>query len=181
MKLEIKSSLGPTVIIVRSATENLMKSKTCFRGKNKALAGNFSSFDNSDDVFKQSIVLEELLLDLPEAIKENFRLNSITIEFDSMVGWSGTDHIKKYGTADLERFNLNKKAIGLRVKINRRRILAPKTNLMTIVYEVKKENNKILIIIHSFYPGPDIGEILGNVSKREQCVFFDWDHPGSLD
>ncbi len=179
MKLEIQSSLGPVVIIVRIATENLMKKKTCFRGKDKACAGNFFLFESPEEIFKQQIVLESLLLDLPEAIRENYESNSIEVEFEFPIGWSGTDNIKKYGTADLEKFNLNKKASGLRIKINRRRILAPITNLMTVVYEVKNEDGKILVIIHSFYPGPDIGEIIGNVSNREQRVFFDWNHPGS--
>jgi hypothetical protein len=28
------------------------------------------------------------------------------------------------------------------------------------------------------YPGPDIGELVGDVSARENVVFFDWNHPG---
>jgi hypothetical protein len=35
------------------------------------------------------------------------------------------------------------------------------------------------VTIFSAYPGPDIGEVRQDVTKRERVVFFDRNHPGA--
>jgi len=34
------------------------------------------------------------------------------------------------------------------------------------------------VVIKSIYPGNDIGDLEGNITKREGVVFFDSNHPG---
>ena len=96
------------------------------------------------------------------------------------VGWESTSALSDYKEDDLERFTINRRSKGLRVKMCRTDLLAPKTCELTIVYELKIEDDKLVAIIHSIYPGQDIGELRGNVTVREKRVFFDWNHPGQI-
>jgi hypothetical protein len=33
------------------------------------------------------------------------------------------------------------------------------------------------VFIHSIYTGPDIGQLWGDVTERENAVFLDWENP----
>ena len=94
------------------------------------------------------------------------------------VGWPGTDELTKYKPEDLEEFSPNRHSKALRVKKDRLDLLVPLTNFVTLVYELRPERYQTAIIVHSMYPGKDIGELHGNITEREKVVFFDWDHPG---
>lgn len=57
-------------------------------------------------------------------------------------------------------------------------ILAPQTYDLTIIYQFMFFDKKPKVFIHSMYPGYDIGELIGDITKRENRIFFDWNHPG---
>jgi hypothetical protein len=63
------------------------------------------------------------------------------------------------------------------------RYKAPLTNKLTVVFEFQlaTEDRPHLMIVHSLYPGEDIGELSGDITENEGRVFFDWDHPGADD
>jgi hypothetical protein len=169
----------PISILLNDATWNRLKD-TCFRGTNKALAGNFSKWHNHNEMFckPENFIREQLLADADEAIKKHTRTNSFSIHFGEYIGWSSTENRGQHSAMWLEQFNINKRATGYRVKTDWQNILAPKTMILTIIYEVKYEDDQIVLIIRSMYPGPDIGELIGDVSALENIVFFDWNHPG---
>ncbi|MDQ5969063.1 MAG: hypothetical protein QG579_220 [Patescibacteria group bacterium] len=165
-------------IVTRYHTKERLAS-TCFRGADVRKAGNFSRWDCIEKVLEDASVLEELLDDLNEAcLDRNLGTSSLNIECPEIVGWESTDNIDRYTPDDLEHFNLNRKGHGLRLKLDRTDIRAPKTHMLTLVYELKSEDGNFVALIHSIYPGVDVGDLVGNVTKREGRIFFDWGHPG---
>ncbi|HRH27011.1 MAG TPA: hypothetical protein PLZ99_02530 [Parcubacteria group bacterium] len=165
-------------LVVRDKTIERLKN-TCFRGPNLALAGNFLAWVNMKAFLNNSRVIQEILSEAREINLVGFSLTrSIEVNLDHPIGWSSTAELDKYPQEDLEEFFLNRHATALRVKMGNHKYKAPKTNTVTIVFEFKDEGDSFVIVIHSIYPGIDIGELNGDVSKRENVVFFDWNHPG---
>jgi hypothetical protein len=172
-------SLGATVIVVRQQTQDRLATK-CFRGKPANRAGNFLRWQNAHELFESEFVTQSILADVSEAYAKKSRTNSVCIDFGSHIGWSGTDDLGKYKTEDLERFEPNRRSWALRVNLGSGgRLPAPPTSFLTIVYEIREEPGQVAVIVHSMYPGKDIGELVGNITERENCVFFDWEHPGA--
>ncbi len=165
-------------IIVRNNTEARLRTK-CFRGTTIKRAGNFFRWDSAESLFSDQEVLEQFLEELDDAWQDqDFGTHSVTITHPLFVGWEGTDELIYYSLDDLERFDLNRKSWGLRVKQERGHLLSPKTQELTIVFEFKREKERAVAVIHSLYPGCDVGELIGDVTEREQRVFFDWNHHG---
>ncbi len=175
-------------IIVRHTTETRL-AITCFRGRTRRLAGNFKAFSRSPDVFDHQLILEGVRMNTLDEIHDLLREQdrkkfvsefSCTIDVKRPIGWESTDEIGKYPSDVLEVFHPNRKSTALRVKPSCTSILAPLTSLVTLVCElVLEEDDAWAIIVHTMYPGSDIGELKDDVTQREQRVFFDWDHPGA--
>lgn len=177
---------GQSVCIVARTSTKQRLSTTCFRIDDdqqlKTLAGNFARWRCIEDILNDHWVGKEFLLEVAQLLKEKdcTTVHSVEIPHADSVGWSSTAPLREWRKfPDLERFQLNNKCYGLRVSPNRTDVLAPVTHCLTLVFELKIEVNKPVVIIHSVYPGVDIGYLVGNVTEREQCVFFDWSHKGS--
>lgn len=181
MFLSQKTKSGKTVaIVVRTITKERL-SKTCFRGGNLPCAGNFMHFTCADDVFDDKFILSQLLAEVEVMLKEeDFGQHSLEIDYPEPVGWDSTDEKRKYRIKDLEEFAPNNKSTALRIKPSLVNLYAPQTKRLTIVYEFKLEDGKPAVVVHSIYPGKDIGQLRGNVTQRENRIFFHWDHPGQL-
>lgn len=173
--------------ITNRARDRLMT--TCFRpeGRVQNLAGSFSVWDSPENFFQDSLVQDELICHADElAAEAEYGTHSVTLSvFDKWLGWESTDQIERYTDFgilhELEKFNPNRKSNALRFPLRLKyKFKAPATNKVTVVFEFRpdKEDDGFLFIIHSVYPGEDIGELVGNITEREQRVFFDWDHPG---
>ncbi len=177
MHLVIQSKdLGRVTVTMREETKQRLAT-TCFRG-GKNLAGNFSQWENAEKLFAEEDVIQALLADANQAMQERSSTNSFSINWRTPVGWSGTDDFKKYSQKDLTNYNPNRRSSALRVRIGHQ-LPAPRTDILTIVYEITQRVNPG-IIIHTIYPGRDIGELEGKITDRENVVFFDWNHPGAL-
>ncbi len=179
MFIKINTSvMGPVAVIVRDQTKQRLAG-TCFRGFPTERAGNFHIVWNDvHDVLNCDFIKEKLLISAHESLKEKRWSDSLHIDCENVIGWSGTDDLGKYKPEDLEPFNPNRRSTALRVRISRTDLLAPQTNFVTLVYEVRPEGHQTAIIVHSMYPGKDIGELNANITEREKIVFFDWGHPG---
>lgn len=166
-------------IIVRAQTEERLR-KTCFRGVMVRKAGNFCCWNRSEQLFFMGgTILKEFLAEMATLWKEqSFGTHSVEICCDHFVGWSSTAPLAGYVLEVLEPFKLNRRSHGLRVKASCTHLFAPQTKLLTIVFEFKSEDGRPVAVVHSIYPGSDVGELEGDVSAREDCVFFDWEHPG---
>lgn len=168
---------GHIRIIVGSETEGNLQSK-CFR-RGHAYAGNFIYWRNVRAVFGDMTVRNHFLEEVEDAIKSGCRDNSVCIDCVNAIGWAGVDEKVRYPWNALLQFKPNHSSSGLRIHPSRCDILAPLTPFLTIVYSMKQEGpDTFSAIVHSMYAGNDIGEIRGDVSEREDVVFFDWDHPG---
>lgn len=165
-----------TVIMRRNTIERLRD--TCFRGPSIARAGNFSAWPDVHVFIHDNRILDKIISEMRElALEDLSETHSFEIEFETPVGWSSTGKMDDYPREDLEEFTPNRRSNALRVKRDIGH-LARRTNLVTIIFELKDEGHSMTAVVHSLYPGRDIGELFGDVSSREQIVFFDWAHPG---
>ncbi len=180
MNINFGKKIGdkPVNMVVRFGAEDRI-GRLHFRGKTVRRAGNFFAWHNIFELFEDIDFLDAIYKDASDAYAEaHLGTSSFTYDFRYDVGWSSTDHNDKYSLYDQERFSLNRRAEAWRIRSDMNRIKAPRTSLVTVIYELRDEGDAIAIIIHSLYPGPDIGDLIGDVSVREHCVFFSWDHPG---
>lgn len=165
------------IVVRKSAKERL--ATTCFRGAGVSKAGNFSAWESAEKLFGTYGVTARLLAHLAELwVKRDFDTHSVEIELPSRIGWGSTDHLMNYRPEELEEFKPNSRSTALRVKPSLKHLTAAQTHCLTVVFELKMERGHPVAVIHSVYPGRDIGELEGDVTEREQIVFFDWDHPG---
>ena len=179
MKISVTLADGTECpIIVKSRTEGRL-SKTCFRAIKDPLAGNFIDWRTINAIFRDEEVLELFIEELSESWeKEDFGTSGVTLELERNIGWESTDDIKKYSVDELETFTPNRRSTALRVKPTCRNRPAPYTSDLTIIYEFRFNDGEPKVFIHSLYPGCDIGELKGDITKREGRVFFGWHHPG---
>jgi len=174
----LKKNGLPAAIIVRAATEERLRAK-CFRGRTVCKAGNFSRWSTPVQLFSDTLILEQFLDEISVLWdKKDFGTHSVEIRCDNIVGWSSTAPTIDFAPDSLEQFNPNRKSVALRVKLFRTDLLARQTKLVTIVYEFKVEAGNPVAVVHSAYPGEDVGELEGDVTAREERIFFDWNHPG---
>jgi len=177
---------GRTVEIV-VGNDNFQRIKEFhFRGELIRQAGNFSRWPSLNQLIGNQYILSKLLADLDEAIDEiddpNRRTDfGVQIECDYFVGWTTHEDASKFQPELLEAYKPNKRSRGMKVRLDAsRQIRAPKTTLVTIVYSIiwNDENSCYRVDIWSVHPGSDIGELKGNITARENIVFFDYAHPG---
>lgn len=166
-------------LIVPRKTEKRLRG-TCYR--NQQTAGCFINWRSSYDLFNDPLASDLVEEQISEIVDEmdNAGLmddnQSFTIEMPCDIGWSSTISQTELDEAvALERKPLNRRANAMFVIDPR--IPAPLTKLVTFVAQIKFQGDWVAII-HSIYPGPDIGELKGNITRREKVVFFDWDTPG---
>jgi len=170
-------------VIVRRATEKRL-SKTCFRGRSLKRAGNFFLWSVVGELLRDPFIKDELMRELCDIFaEETFKeyesvTKSFVIDYGSPVGWSSTAPLASFTNDILEPFNLTRRATCLRVKSNSP-VLAPQTTNITFVIECKLKRGDPVAIVHSIYPGEDIGPLKGDVTKREGVAFFGWDYVGA--
>ena len=172
---------GSKMLIVCVTPTEKRLSKTCFRGKNKKLAGNFLQWESVEKVLNDSWVRAELAKEILSLVKaQDFATHSITIVHGMDVGWDSTDSVELFSDDELEVFEPNRAStahkVSLPSRLNRK---APLTNEVTFIFELDLLQGKPRAEIKSLYPGTDIGELVGDITERENRVFYDWDHPGA--
>ncbi len=180
MSIYIEKNIGDTryKVIMRDHTFDRLRN-TCFRGPSIVRAGNFSAWGAAKEFLSDLRVQNAIISEMRELSKPGIsEAHSVEIEFDQPIGWSSTDDLSKFPLEHLEAFSLNRRAGGLRVKLCHTEYLAPKTHVVTIIFELKDEGNSYTALVHSTYPGKDVGELNDNVSARENVAFFGWTHPG---
>lgn len=101
-------------------------------------------------MFLDNETLDALLKGASESFAHGARTDSICINMRDVVGWASTDKLNRFKSQDLETFDISHKGYGLRVKLALGATMpASQTNLVTIVYEVKKEGNRLVILSFS--------------------------------
>ncbi len=168
---------------MRNATENRLANR-CFRRNKIPKAGMFRHWRSATQLFQDTTILERFVGEVQRCLREE-AIDGSGATFSAMivcpdpVGWASTAPRGDFSSEQLEYFRINDRAQGFRVRPEYDALRAPLTNTITFVYELKIESGNPVAVIHSLYPGKDIGELRGDVSARENIVFFDWDHPGA--
>jgi hypothetical protein len=151
-----------------------------FRGKGVSMAGNFSRWPSFRDFIRDQEVSGDFFAEMRDAWNmRDFSTFGVEIDLGMPIGWSETDDRKKYDALATEWFRPNKRSVGLKVRSERIDLLAPVTTVATIVCSLQRRESGPCVTIFSAYPGPDIGEVRQDVTKRERVVFFDRNHPGA--
>jgi len=174
----------PVFLVIPKIVEDRLAT-TCFRGRDKELAGNFLRYDGYHDFILDMEVSVRLTKTVHEAIlerpsKDKFNLRS-TIELPMYVGWSSTADLSLFQPHELEPFELNSRVTAWRIKD--RTIDAPLTKTITFALSFRLEDGVWHVSFHTIYPGKDIGRLVPlngarDISERSQQAFFAWDHPG---
>lgn len=175
------------IIIDRFQIDRL--ARTCFRGKDLALAGNFALWNDFWDMMQDEVVEDELLCealevveDLQQSGKTYKRGHRFTFDHDVEVGWSSTLPISELnGSPATEPFMPNKSTQAVRVAD--KHVLAPSTKAITIMFDVKVDDRADgwVIFVKTIYPGEPVQlgyEAAPKVIDPSEAVFFDWEHPG---
>lgn len=179
MPSQITLQRRTTLVVVSEETETRLEGKVFRRQPKIRYANNFSHWRSLRDLFRDPIILDHLFTDIEEALQMGTLNVGLEIDYEKMVGWAGTDLRGKYPQHVLNSFRPTKKSSGLRVDIRRTDIPAPTTNLLTIAYRLHQWNrNRTTATIQDVYPGPDLGEYWGDMTKREKRIFFHDMHPG---
>lgn len=178
-----KNFFDPGMTIIMPGHQIKRMQDKCFRPNDQALAGNFSLWETPQEMLCDYTVIHSLIQHGLEIWKSGDigSTHSIQIEHEKLIGWSSTYPIGFYRDYMLEEFQVGKHATGLRVKAEYAGMSAPQSHIVTVVINVSEtwgKNRQPKLTIHSCYPGKDVGELEGDVSKREGIVFFDWNHPG---
>lgn len=145
-------------------------------------AGRFYYWRNLKEFLHDDWVIDQILFEASNLLKEKESgTHSVTFSHRFLLGWESTDSRGKYRTEHLEKFRPNRKSTALRVRPELSFIHAPTTKEVTVVFEFRPFVGRArhTFIIHSLYPGVDVGEISGDVTEREGRIFFDWEHPGA--
>lgn len=172
-------------VICRGKAEGRLAG-TCFRLLDEPRAGNFMRLASAQDLAENELVREAFMKSFIDASEDELgipdtglsRTIRFCVDLGCPVGWTSTDLVTRYSDDVLEPFNPNRVSAALRVKLSQTLIKAPKTSLVTIVYELRNEAGNLIIVIHTTYPGPDIGPIEGDITANKGVVFFDFNHAG---
>jgi len=166
------------IILPRHQAERL--TGTCFRGPQCRQAGNFFRWRFFADFIKDPMVRQCLLSKLQKLVEEaNVNKNHrIELKFDADIGWDSVMDINELKPCEMigeEERQLNRRATAVFLPVGN--ILAPKTNFVTLVIQ-QRHVGHWQFKIQTIYPGPDVGQLQGNMTERFGLVWLGWDNPG---
>lgn len=203
--LKIASLAGVVVrvIIPKEVVETLRA--TCFRGKEKACAGNSSRWDSPEDMLKDSIFLEPFKEIVYEAIRGYWPLmltgvrETVSIQLDPAldVGWLPAVPREKINGASLHLTKIGDRAQGMAVAVTDLKHPAPRTNLFHMELDFRVDFNLkkigqagVALRILGMGIGQDLGPLEGDLVhpfhvngefEPRQVVFFHPHHVGGSD
>lgn len=155
---------------------------TCFRGIHCQEAGNFSAWSSFRDFLEDpevrtllAVQLERLVTEKPAGVTHH-----LEIEFPHDVGWDAVIPKEELIPEELEVCQMryidrkgNARALYLPDKL----VPAMRTDTLTMVVKMKHDGHWVFII-NTMYPGPDCGELYGNMTERKNLVWMHSSNPG---
>ena len=164
--------------------QHLRLLETCFRGTQIREAGNFNRWANFANMMLDESFTTPLCEVLNDVILERGRPTSsyverISIPLKMAVGWTSVIPREDAQNAANERRSLNGQSEAL--FITDKSMLAPQTNIVTLVAEFRIDHVgtlDTLVLIHTLYPGPGTGPLIGDMTEATGFMWFDYHHPG---
>lgn len=160
--------------------------ETCFRGTDVREAGNFKRWPSfalmmHDQKLTDSLceIVDDILREKGLPTRDHNYTEVISVQLDEAVGWTSTIPCEEAQNIPSERRPLNKQSEAL--FIADKSVLAPLTNIVTFAMEFRIDlmgTLDALVLIHSLYPGPGVGPLIGNMTEATGLVWFDFHHPG---
>jgi len=178
----ITLSNGEKVQIFLSRIQAERLTGTCFRGKERQLAGNFFRWPHFAAFLKDPEVQERLDEKLIALLNEPIegREHRIELEFDDVVGWDSVLERSELSKEVLDRCrprSFNQDACALFVPDGW--IPAPKTSVVTVVMRsYLHSDGHWKFVIYTIYPGEDVGRLQGDMTERHGLVWLSWRNPG---
>jgi hypothetical protein len=175
---------GRTIALIMRKPAVLRLSTTCFRGRDKRLAGNLKLYDNFSQVMDDQLVVEGVFAELDKLFEDEMfnATYSFTVKHTEPVGWSSTIMAKQLPGVKTEKQKLNKRSRASFVADPA--IMAPLTHSITFICELKyhtKTDLRGAVMVHSLYPGPDVGDLRGDMTRETGMLWFPWTTPGGYD
>ena len=172
---------GISVLIVCLSYRMRMISGTSFRGREEHFAGNFHQWETLVEVLADESLKNGFIKRIDELIKSiAFGSHSMTFTCPSNVGWESTDDLSLFNADELEEFKPNRQSNALRlINPGLRGRKAPETKDVTIGFTLKRKHDELKVCIDSLQPGTDVGDLVGDITKKTRRVFYDWEHPGT--
>ena len=161
-------------VVPRATNERL--AKTCFRNPSGGDAGRFSTWRSAEAVLADLRVRKPLLLDVESRVREAGgaygETYSRTVNLPEFVGWERTIGFLEAKGLSVGEAPINRRSTALFVDDN---TPAPRTKDVTVVFSIDNGMHEdFVVFVLSIYPGVDVGELVGDVSRREERVFFHW-------
>jgi hypothetical protein len=177
-EFEFRSTGWPGKVIVKgNALEGITRRR--FR-PNRKCAGNFFHWASIEDLLSDSYIQQRIEVTMVTCWRNLPSGHSdLLITCPLHIGWESTCTILNRPAEDFEPYAPSRSASMLRVRPESSIGPAPKTDLLTIVYEFHAYNQTPRLLIHSLYPGVRMGSLRGDISRREGRAFFHPDHPGA--
>jgi hypothetical protein len=164
-------------VVPRATRERL--ATTCFRHPSRGDAGRFASWRSADDVLSDLRIRKQLLIEVERHVRENKAPGSTysrTVTLPEFVGWESTLSFGEAKGVSVGDAAINRRATALFVDDD---TPAPRTRDVTVIFSVDDgQHEDFVAFVVSIYPGLDVGELAGDVSRREGCVFFHWQARG---
>lgn len=176
--IQLASGEKVEIILPREQADRL--TRTCFRGRNCRQAGNFFMWPHFSAFIQDSETQGILMSILGELVEEANvqKRHRIELEYRWDIGWDSVMEIDNLESEDIETGevrDLNKRATALFLPDDL--ILAPRTNIVTMVLE-QKHVNHWRFIIWTMYPGYDVGDLRGDMTELHGFVWLSWSNPG---
>lgn len=147
--------------------------ETNFRKPRKAKAGNFLPGIGWPDLVE--MFREKLEAEIEKELAASTATFSITLTAPEFIGWTGAIKIDGDIPEDTEFFKPNKHSNAMRFRLDSNRA-APLTREVTFIIRFPRQPG--VALIESLYPGEDVGHLRGDITKRENVVFFGFEHIG---
>lgn len=176
--------------------------ETCFRGKEKAYAGNSCRWNSPEEMLEDEIFLEPFGEIVNEAVKQYWPLmlkgvrETVSIQLDptEAVGWLLAASREKVNGAKLHLAKIGDRAQGMMVAVSDLEHPAPKTNLFHMELEfisdfklMKLKRAGLAIRVLGMGIGQDLGPLEGDLIRpfyvngelaARHMVFFSQQHHG---
>lgn len=155
-------------------------SQTCFRPTSEPLAGNLLRWNSYEEFISDQEVQRKLSIELSRLERcEQRPPFRVEISLETDVGWDSVLEASQVSNDELKESYikpLNARSCARFLKKDK--VAAPLTNIVTLVLSRKRNSN--LYLVQTVYPGPDAGELKGDLTENHGFIFLSWDNRGEI-
>lgn len=165
------------VRLVMPARNNRQLLDTRFLGRRNCFASCIFRWHSPLQLLSDPLLQAKLLGDIVDSTDEFSELGlncwSVSMDHTEPIGWESSDLADNYQERDSYYYPLNQQAIIRRLHSDLPDVIAPLTTRVTIVYSLRWDDEQGWItFVHDLQPGVDLGNPVGDLTKRERRVLY---------